>query len=277
MKKFTFIGDVHSAADDLEALLTDSVIKNTQLIFLGDYIDGMSTRYFSNTKENMLIEPLKVLDIIKQRVEQYGDIALKGNHDDFWIKTSLGDEYSAKLWAINGGKQTWRKLGIHSSNPNAVSLALNSGDLKQYTEFLASLPLIWQNSDILAVRAGIYWDNNLNEQSDDDLMWIRDDYYFNDVKNPTGWHKNLLNKVIVTGHTPVQTIQGMGIGYIKMQADSEDVPRYLIDSGSRSGAYDGGIFALTLDEVGNEVQMKKAIKGKLYDGNERIEEAMIQD
>ncbi|GEP19696.1 metallophosphoesterase [Pediococcus argentinicus] len=279
MKKTTFIGDIHGAVDDLKTLLNDSVITENKIVFLGDYIDGMGQRKFFDHTENSVVDSIGVLDIVMNRVNNNDDTALLGNHDNFWIQTAWGNEFEAKLWRINGGNQTWRQLGIHSSNLDVVEEMLNQGDLKKYTDFLNSLPLTWSNKNILAVHAGLLWDGKLDEQDRNDLMWIRDDYYFDGTNRPNNWHKNSLGKVIVTGHTPVQTMPfyDMGKGYIKMQADSEDVPRYLIDSGSRSSEFDGGIFALTLNEDGSIFQMKRAIKGKLFDGNKKISESVVED
>lgn len=278
MKKITFIGDIHGAVDDLKTLLNNPVITENNIVFLGDYIDGVGQRKFSHHTENSIVNSLGVLDLIMNRVNNNDDTALLGNHDNFWIQTAWGNEFEANLWRINGGNQTWRQLGIHSSNLDIVEKMLNQGDLKKYTKFLNGLPLTWSNENILAVHAGILWDGKLNEQDRNDLMWIRDDYYFDGTNRSNNWHKNLLGKVIVTGHTPVQTMPlYTGKGVIKMRSDNEDVPRYLIDSGSRSSFFDGGIFALTLNEDGSVFQMKRAIKGKLFDGNKKITESMIKD
>lgn len=258
---YTFIGDIHSAADDLDVLLHASDLQNSRLIFLGDYADGLAFR--TGTEQPSLIAPLDALDLIMERVNHHGDVALLGNHDDFWVQTARGDDLSYQTWRLNGGAKTWRKLGIHSSNPAVVATALNAEPLRRYTEFLARLPLTWERPHLLAVHAGLNWDYPLAQQVRDDLMWIRDDYYFDHHHK---WHRNLTNKVIVTGHTPVQALTTTGYGFVKMQADAQDTPRYLIDAGSRSGAANGGIFALTLTETGEVVAMNWVIEGQLYDG-----------
>lgn len=80
---YTFIGDIHSASDDLKVLLNAINTEEDRLIFLGDYIDGTATRHFSKHEETQLIDPLGVLDILMNRVNQHSDIVLLGNHDDF--------------------------------------------------------------------------------------------------------------------------------------------------------------------------------------------------
>ncbi|VDG18175.1 metallophosphoesterase [Lactiplantibacillus mudanjiangensis] len=259
---YTFIGDIHSAADDLEVLLQAQDIQGSRLIFLGDYIDGVSTRTGTHTTDSL--EPLKVLDIVMDRVRHYEDVALLGNHDDFWLQTAYGDDLSYQTWRLNGGANTWRQLGIHSNSPIIVTDALNQQPLARYTKFLAQLPLSWSTASLLAVHAGIDWNFPVDQQVRDDMMWIRDDYYFDKTKN---FHPNKIGRIMVTGHTPVQSIKNDGYGFLKMQADPQDTPRYLIDAGSRSGAANGGIFALTLSETGDVLAKNWVIKQQLLDGN----------
>lgn len=257
---YTFIGDIHSAADDLAVLLQAPALQDSRLIFLGDYIDGSGSR--SGAIELAPLDTLAVLDIVIDRVKQHQDIALLGNHDDFWRQTARGDELSFQTWRLNGGAKSWRRLGIHSSNSQVVTVALNRSPLVKYTRFLAELPLTWSTDHLLAVHAGIDWDYPLDRQVRDDLLWIRDPYYFDMDKS---WHRNSTGKVIVTGHTPVQAMSHDSYGCIKMQADAQDIPRYLIDAGSRSGAANGGIFALTLSATGAVVAQNWVINQKLFE------------
>ncbi|WP_087716348.1 metallophosphoesterase [Levilactobacillus brevis] len=255
---YIFIGDIHSAADDLAVLLQAPTLQDSRLIFLGDYIDGSGSR--AGTTEPALLDTRAVLDMVMNRVDHYQDVALLGNHDDFWLQTARGDDLSFQTWHLNGGAKSWRQLGIHSSNPLVVAKALNQAPLVKYTKFFARLPLTWSTDHLLAVHAGIDWDYPLNRQVRDDLMWIRDPYYFDTDRS---WHRNSTGKVIVTGHTPVQTMPHANYGCVKMQADTQDTPRYLIDAGSRSGAADGGIFALTLAETGAVIAKSWVINRKL--------------
>ncbi|MBU7495197.1 serine/threonine protein phosphatase, partial [Lactiplantibacillus pentosus] len=60
MAEYTFIGDIHSAADDLAVLLADTSITQTRLIFLGDYIDGTAGRHFRHVTQAAPLDPLGV-------------------------------------------------------------------------------------------------------------------------------------------------------------------------------------------------------------------------
>ncbi|MFD1319316.1 metallophosphoesterase [Loigolactobacillus zhaoyuanensis] len=251
---YTFIGDIHSAADDLAVLLAEPTLQASQVIFLGDYLDGMPVGELA---------PLKVLDLIMAQVKNHAAVALLGNHDDFWAQTALGNELAFDTWKRNGGRATWKLLGLQGETLPAISQQLNQPPLLAYTKFLQQLPVTWENEHILAVHAGIYWGTAVKQQVKDDLIWIRDSYFFDDPANPTNWHRNDLGKVIVTGHTPVQTLTTTKQGYVKMQADPADTPRYNIDSGSRSGAANGGIFALTLATDGQVVSRHWVVGGQL--------------
>ncbi|GEO70390.1 metallophosphoesterase [Levilactobacillus acidifarinae] len=275
MTKITFVGDIHSAADDLRALLRDPVIRKNQIIFVGDYIDGQAKRRFSDHTETNRLDPLGVLDILMARVAR-GDVALLGNHDELWVETARQNADDYLLWQHKSGHQLADQLGIHATKLAAVAAALNRKPLRKYTEFLANLPLTWENAHLFAVHAGLNWHRALDRQRPEDLLDIRGPYFYQNTTKDK-WHANQLGKIIITGHTPVQKLTGTGVGYLKMQANAHDVPRYLINAGSRSKHFDGGISALTLTATGQFVQEKRAIKGHLYDGNQRVTEKMIRN
>lgn len=107
--QYTFIGDIHSAYDDLAVLIKHLDQPNNKFIFIGDYIDGLPVQHFKFGDESRLIEPLKVLDLLMDRVNNHGDIALLGNHDDFWLGTANGNQLDYETWKLNGGNQTWKK------------------------------------------------------------------------------------------------------------------------------------------------------------------------
>ncbi|MDR3190718.1 MAG: metallophosphoesterase [Lactobacillaceae bacterium] len=268
--KHYIISDIHGNFTDLQKFdnyLTDDVIP----VFLGDYFDD-----FGKT------QPLQVLDYIRDKVENHNGIALLGNHDDFWLQTVAGDERGYRNWRRNGGTQTWEDLGIRDTSFTGVREFILA-NLSDYTEFLASLPLTYSDAHRIYVHAGLNWQYPLSEQTREDLLWIRNDYYYtlemNQIMNKyhfnalfqavgqtitstdyasfreSPFHVNTTGKVIVSGHTPTYLITGdLAMPIVKMQHDSLDVPRYVIDGGSpyRSSAPEG-INLLGLDDEGNEI------------------------
>lgn len=277
MTKVTFIGDIHSAVDDLQALLRDPVIRDNRIVFIGDYIDGQAKRRFSDHTETNELDPLGVLDLLMARVHQHGDVALLGNHDELWVKTAQGHGAAYAEWREKSDGQLQTKLGIHATDLATVAASLNEKPLRKYTRFLESLPLVWETEKLYAVHAGLNWQRPLDQQRKRDLLDIRGDYYFQTPTDTHRWHHNDLGKIIVSGHTPVQHLGARGHGYLVMRASAHDLPRYLINAGSRSKLFDGGLFALTLSKAGHVVQMKRAIKGQLYDGQSLVTEKMISD
>ncbi|MFD1411791.1 metallophosphoesterase [Lapidilactobacillus gannanensis] len=165
MSNLTFIGDIHGAADDLTVLLSDPIIADSQIIFLGDYIDGLNERKFSDHVEYSAVDPIQTLAIIRERVLEHHDIALLGNHEDFWIQTARRNDFIARTWQANGGLATWPKLGITKKDLATIAHALNQPPLQQYTDFLSQLPIIWQMSQFwlyMSVFAGkMIWLNNI--------------------------------------------------------------------------------------------------------------------
>ena len=106
---------------------------------------------------------------------------------------------------------------------------------------------MYENDVLIAVHGGLDWElDDPRDTPNVDKVWLRD-YYLGEL--PDNPHPNDLGKVIVSGHTPVQNYQH-GASIIEMKANEYDVPRYLIDGGSKSGASTGRVNILILDTKG---------------------------
>ncbi|WP_354571592.1 metallophosphoesterase family protein [Halalkalibacter oceani] len=183
------ISDIHGCYNEFKKLLGkvkyNSV--NDQLILLGDYIDrGKDSK--------------KVVEFVKELVEVYGAIALRGNHDQMvqdWIRKP------AKLteWYFrNGGFET-----IKSYIPTAeedvwyldtyVKWAnMFWTEFNEHTEFLSSLPYYHEDDKHIYVHAGINpMLQDWKQTSREEFIWIRDEFLDGDHKQ---------NKTVVHGHTP---------------------------------------------------------------------------
>lgn len=279
--RYIFIGDVHSAYDDLSVLVDYLDAPATKFIFLGDYIDGQPVQHYKFGDQARSLEPLKVLDLIMDRVDQHGDVALLGNHDDFWLGTAANNYEIFRNWQLNGGARTWTQMGLHGNRLRQLKPQLTAAPYQRYTQFLAHLPLTWETEKLFAVHAGINWQRSMNAQRREDLLWIRDDYLYEapmpsltdvmtgKVDHLPGFHRNTLGKIMVTGHTPTQTILDHTV-FLTMQHDDHDLPRYLIDAGSRSGCYNAGITAAVFAESGALLSTHTVVNQQIYDNARMI-------
>ncbi|MFN4197039.1 MAG: metallophosphoesterase family protein [Caldimicrobium sp.] len=166
------IGDIHGSYYSLKALLELIPIRwgIDYLIFLGDYIDrGPESR--------------KVLELIINLKETYPDkvFPLKGNHEWMFERYLAGKDIEVFLY--NGGYETLKNY-------------IEDGKLKipsEHINFIQSLPLYVEIGKYFFVHAGINPAMPLYEQSEEDLLWIRQSFYLFDSK---------FQRKIIFGHTP---------------------------------------------------------------------------
>lgn len=234
---YIFASDFHTDADALGNILTDYA--DSQLVLLGDYFDSRQ----GNAKG--------MADVLTKLVRGHYNLAfepilVRGNHDDFILGTVNDDYLDYKTWLINGGKETLRQLGYRHS----FSQQSNVRDflLTHYPDvisFLEQSVYLFENDDFIAVHGGLDWNlADPRQTPPDELMWLRDEYLGDLPDNP---HTNDLHKIIVSGHTPVQNFQ-QSADIMVLKADDNDVPRYLIDGGSKSGAISGRVNVLRLND-----------------------------
>lgn len=187
------VGDVHGRADLLATVLTRIEIDTARnpvarpiTVFLGDYIDrGPASK--------------EVLDLLVAWRSVREAAFLKGNHEDLLLRflkspLVLGD------WRYCGGLETLMAYGLKPSmNPTPYEQALLARDLanalpETHRAFLQSLELLFVCGDFLFVHAGVRPLVPIEQQTEDDLLWIRDDFLH--------WEK-AFDKMVVHGHTPV--------------------------------------------------------------------------
>ena len=187
------IGDVHGRADLLEQIfagidadLASRPVGVTIEIFLGDYIDRGPA---SN----------KVLDRLIDRRQSHPTFCLKGNHEAY-ILEFLKDHAILDEWRRYGGLETLLSYGLTPSlkiDPNeraALANALKRALPEKHRHFLASLRTTFTCGNFYFVHAGVRPGIPLEQQSEEDLLWIREDFLL---------HEENFEKIIVHGHTPV--------------------------------------------------------------------------
>lgn len=189
------IGDIHGRADLLRKLL-DSIQKDALggsyrgkpvLVFLGDYVDrGMQSK--------------DVIDLLLGKaMSPFDTHFLKGNHEAAMLEF-LTDPGIGPRWAEYGGAETLASYGVRPprSRTSTDEWAAASDELKrvlppEHLHFLRSLELSIQIGDYLFVHAGLRPGVEVEHQSEQDMLWIRDEF-LNDARP--------LGPVVVHGHTP---------------------------------------------------------------------------
>ena len=166
------VGDIHGCADALEKLLGKLPVdlEKDLLIFLGDYIDRGPS-------------PRRVIEIVKDLRDRHPQrvIALCGNHEWMFKRYLKGIE--TEVFLFNGGETTLKDY-YRDGRLNIP---------EEHLSFLESLPLYYETEEYFFVHAGVRPEKPLASQEEEDLLWIREGFYY---------YPGTFSKKIVFGHTP---------------------------------------------------------------------------
>lgn len=197
------IGDIHGQLEMLEIALerveTDGGA-DAKVVFLGDYFDrGPDSR--------------GVIDRLIEGRESGRDwVFLKGNHDRMmeWF-TMNPPRHDPHLlvgyhWLHDrlGGIETLASYGVHATEKHRladVADAFREQIPQMHVDFLTSLALSHSVEGMFFVHAGIRPGLATDQQSENDLLWIREPFH-----SDTRDHGAL----IVHGHTPVDRAMHYG-------------------------------------------------------------------
>jgi len=181
-KRTFVIGDVHGCLDELERLL-DAICPaaGDTLCFLGDYVDrGPSPKG--------VIERLIRLD-----AEGPKCLFLKGNHEDMFLAYLGYPGRYGDAFLLNGGETTVTNYGLYGLDGPAAAERLPAAHL----DFLLNLRAQAQFGEFLCVHAGVRPTRPLEEQSEEDLLWIREEFILNEHPFPV---------TVLFGHTPQRDV-----------------------------------------------------------------------
>ena len=188
------IGDVHGRADLLGDLLrlieadaaTHPALR-LRLVMLGDYVDrGAESR--------------RVLDMLidLQKTSHGRMTALRGNHEaamlDFLHRPKTG-----ATWCEYGGRDTLLSYGVVAPRSRKLEDWTEARDAlvdampAEHRRFLVELEPFAEIGGYLFVHAGFRPKLALAEQTEEDMLWIREEF----LDAPT-W----MPQMIVHGHTP---------------------------------------------------------------------------
>ncbi|WP_417270727.1 metallophosphoesterase family protein [Celeribacter sp.] len=183
------IGDIHGCATLASKLVatlhTDH--PNTQLLFVGDYIDrGEESR-----------------QVIEMLMEMREATCLMGNHERMCLDFLDAPEERGARWLRNGGLQTIASYGVSGTQTEMTkmrdALALAMGDT--VINWLANRPLYAKFGTLYAIHAGADPARPIEEQGEKPLIWGHPQFR----KQP-----RLDGQWVVHGHTIVDqpTIEG---------------------------------------------------------------------
>jgi serine/threonine protein phosphatase 1 len=178
------VGDIHGCIDELDALLVAlEPSSGDKLVFLGDYIDrGPSPRR-----------------VVERLIELRGSgacetVFLRGNHEDMML-AFLGERgRHGEAFLFNGGRATLASYGIPTT-ASGDEARLKIPD--PHLEFIRGLELKHVEGPFLFVHAGIAPLRSLEDQDEEDLLWIREEF----IRNP-----HPLRATIIFGHTPQREV-----------------------------------------------------------------------
>jgi serine/threonine protein phosphatase 1 len=188
------IGDVHGCFAELRAaeqrIVADAAGISAErriILCLGDLVDRGP-------------QSADVIDhLIDAPPSGFERLSLCGNHDETFL-AFIGDSQANMGWLEFGGEQTLESYGIdlsrlarHRGGTAGLGQLIRGTVPAAHLDFLSRLPILVRFGDTLFVHAGVRPGVPLEEQDDDDFMWIREPF----VSQPHG-----LGVTVVHGHTP---------------------------------------------------------------------------
>jgi len=188
------IGDIHGRIDLLDELhdliALDAAEYSTPrrvVVYVGDYIDrGHESR---RTLDRLLDAPLPGFE----------SVHLLGNHEramlDFLQDIAVGPS-----WLRYGGLETLQSYGVdwklregdEEDGLRRIQAELAAKLPDRHRRFLASLKLTHVEGDYLFVHAGVRPGYPIEQQDEQDLLWIRDEFLHSNADH---------GKVVVHGHS----------------------------------------------------------------------------
>lgn len=179
------IGDIHGCLDELASLLESLPLAPAdRLVFLGDYVDR-------GPDSHGVISYL--IDRERSRSEEM--IFLKGNHEDMFLSYMGFPGKYGDMFLYNGGGATLASYGAAPHNEGAADILLVIPP--EHIKFLKSLRPYYITDQYLCVHAGINPAKPFEEQDEEELLWIRDEFIMN---------RHDLPYTVLFGHTPQEEV-----------------------------------------------------------------------
>ena len=174
------IGDIHGQRGMLDLLIEKVPFeKDDEIVFIGDYIDrGPDSR--------------GVVEAVLEFKLAYPDTTcLRGNHEDMFLDYIKEEErYPKGIFTMNGGVETLDSYGI---DPRVGPLKVPP----LHMDFFEGLGYMHEAGGFIFVHAGLKPGVPLEEQSERDMLWIREDFFYAEED---------FGRPVVFGHTPLPDV-----------------------------------------------------------------------
>lgn len=180
------IGDIHGRADLLDETFAaidrdrqpDGDLRYLE-VYLGDYVDRGP-------------DSAGVLRRLRARAAERPTRMLMGNHESVLLQFIAG-EMEAADWLDFGGVTTATSYGVDPRNADGLRVGMAAAVPAQDLEFLGRLRSNFKYGPYVFVHAGLRPNVGLEQQSLEDMLWIRDKFLT--FTGDFGF-------IVVHGHTP---------------------------------------------------------------------------
>jgi serine/threonine protein phosphatase 1 len=178
--RFFVVGDIHARPQELEILLKSLALQpEDRVVFLGDYVDrGPDARAVVD-----LLLGMKTSAVCQMTF-------LKGNHEDMFLDFLGYRGRYGEAFLVNGGNTTVKSYDLPQTLMGREAAAALP---PEHLEFYLSLETIHTNEGAFCVHAGINPQRPLDQQHEEELLWIRQEFIF---------HPHDFPYTVVFGHTP---------------------------------------------------------------------------
>ena len=188
--RYYVIGDIHGRNDLFERLIaaieheaSETVDVDIKVILLGDLVDRGpdSSLVIANAREWQNRRDVRIL---------------AGNHEEMFLR-SFDNTTVLRQFLRHGGRETILSYGVPLKQYNEASLEELQDLMRQFVpaadrEFIAGFEEFIVAGDYVFVHAGIQPGVDLEDQSREDLLWIRERFLEFDGEHP---------RHVVHGHT----------------------------------------------------------------------------
>ena len=218
------IGDIHGCSDELRYLVDAlPVHPGDEIIFLGDYIDRGPN---SCGVVSYLIK-------LKDHLRENRLVFLKGNHEDMLLSYLELSGQHGSMFLLNGGTTTVESYGVSAVNSSRERLT--AAIPPDHLNFYRSLLNFYVTEPFFCVHAGVNPLKTVSEQTDEDLLWIRQPFLYSSHPLPY---------TILFGHTPQHSVlydlpfkigldTGLVYGNMLTCLDTDEKVLYQINRGKR--------------------------------------------